>query len=91
MFRIFLVILVILISGSIAEPLAKAYGDTVGNTVLVIIIISDDNYDYNFCVGDHHNNNHHYICWQRKGRIVSISWTRSKFNYSPASPENVKS
>ena len=39
MFRIFLVILVILISGSIAEPLAKAYGDTVGNTVLGIIII----------------------------------------------------
>ena len=34
MFRIFLVILVILISGSIAEPLAKAYGGDVLGIIL---------------------------------------------------------
>ena len=39
MFRIIIAILVILITASIAEPLAKAYGEAVSNTVLIVIVI----------------------------------------------------
>ena len=39
MLRIFSATLVILITGSISIPLGEAYGETVGNTVLIVIII----------------------------------------------------
>ena len=39
MLKIFSAILVILITGSISVPLSEAYGETMGNTVLIVIII----------------------------------------------------
>ena len=39
MMKIFGAILVILISGSIAVTIGDAYGETVGNTVLIFIIV----------------------------------------------------
>ena len=44
----------------------------------VKITINSYNYNLNRGINHHHNNN--YPCGRPKGRIVLISWTRSKFN-----------
>ena len=38
------------------------------------------NYNYNFGADDNDHHHHHHGCGRPKGRIVSLYWTKSKFN-----------